>query len=103
MQWSSYSASQQTLHDQLAALAKARNQHAATRRGTRTTLGVTTDTWVYKMDMPGDTVFVALNRGDGAQPANGLPSGSYKDLVTGTTISGNVTLSPRSALVLVPN
>jgi glycosidase len=100
MPWSGYTANQTALRDRLGALAKLRAQHPATRRGTRTTFGVTSDVFVYKMETAGDIVFVALNRGDTAQPAVNLPTGSYVDLVTGAAISGPVTLPPRSGLVL---
>lgn len=103
MQWSNYTSDQTWLHDQIAALAHARAQHPATRRGTRTTLGVSTDVWVYQMATSGDAVIVALNRGDGAQPAVGLPGGSYTDALTGQTVTTPLTLPPRTAMVLTPN
>jgi len=99
MQWSGYSQNQTALHDQIAALGKMRAAHDAVRRGTRQTIAVTTDTWTYKMTTAGDTVYVALNRGDGALDS-GLPPGPYKDLLTGATVSAPVQLQPRSALVL---
>ena len=102
MQWNNYTTDQTWLHDQIAALAKLRTAHSATRRGTRTTLGVTTDTFVYKMTTSGDTIYVALNRGDAQQPATGLPAGNYTDLVSGAMVTAPVTLQPRSALVLAP-
>ncbi|MEO6771902.1 MAG: alpha-amylase family glycosyl hydrolase [Kofleriaceae bacterium] len=100
MQWASYTADQTWLHDRLAALAKMRTAHPATRRGTRTTLSVGTDTFVYKMTTSGDTVFVAINRGDTAQPANGLPAGTYDDLLGGAAVTAPATIPPRTALVL---
>ena len=100
MQWSGYTSDQQTLHDQIAALTKIRAQHAATRRGTRTTLGVSTDVFVYQMTTTGDTIYVVLNRGDAAQPAVGLPSGSYVDLVTNQPVAIPLTVAPRTGMVL---
>ncbi|MBS1118371.1 MAG: uncharacterized protein H6Q90_599 [Deltaproteobacteria bacterium] len=100
MQWSDYLAPQAQLHDQIAGLAKARAKHVATRRGTRTELGVSQDVLVYKMTAPGDTVFVALNRGDSAQPAVGLPAGDYVDAVSGQAVHAPVSVPARSALVL---
>jgi glycosidase len=103
MQWSNYSADQTTLHDTIAALAKMRAAHPATRRGTRTTLGVTTDQYTYRMDSASDndTLFVALNRGDSTATAPGLPAGnSYVDAIHGTKLQAPVMLPPRSALVL---
>ncbi len=99
MQWSGYTQNQQWLHDQIAALAKLRAAHASVRRGSRTTLALGTDTWTYKMTSSGDTVYVALNRGDSSQDS-GLPAGSYVDLISGAQVSAPVQLAPRSALVL---
>ena len=56
MQWSGLDANQTFLHDRIAALAKIRKAHDATRRGTRAILGVTHDTMVYKMTSGGDAV-----------------------------------------------
>lgn len=100
MQWDGLTANQSWLHDQLAALAKLRAAHPATRHGTRTTLGVSMDVFVYKMSAAGDTVFVALNRGDSDQPAQGLPPGTYTDLVSGRTITAPLQIPARTALVL---
>jgi glycosidase len=100
MQWSGYDANQTFLHDRIAALAKIRKAHDATRRGTRAILGVTHDTMVYEMTSGGDALFVALNRSDTPQTAQGLPSGGYTDLVTGAALSGQVTIPARTALVL---
>ena len=77
-----------------------RAAHPATRNGTRTTLGVTGDVFVYKMASAGDTVFVALNRGDSQQPAQGLPAGTYVDLVTNETVQAPLQLDAHSARVL---
>jgi hypothetical protein len=52
------------------------------------------------MATAGDTVFVALNRGDGNQPAVGLPDGDYTDLVSGGTVHAPLSLAPRSAMLL---
>jgi hypothetical protein len=100
MQWAGYTADQTWLKQQVSALTKLRAAHPATRRGTRTTLSVGTDTFVYKMASNGDTVFVAINRGDSAQPANGLPAGTYDDLIGGTQLTSPATIPPRTALVL---
>ena len=43
--------------------------------------------FVYKMTTAGDTVFVALNRGDAAAAAPNLPAGNYIDLISGATVS----------------
>ena len=100
MQWSNYSQNQTWLRDRLAALAKVRAAHPATRHGTRQTLGAAGDVFVYKMTSAGDTVYVALNRGDSAQQALNLPAGTYQDLLGGGTVTVPLTLAPRSAVVL---
>jgi glycosidase len=99
MQWSNYTQDQTWLHDQLAALGKMRAAHEAVRRGTRETIAVTNDTWTYKMTTAGDTVYVALNRGDAAADS-GLPPGPYRDLLSGAQVSAPLQLQPRSAVVL---
>jgi glycosidase len=103
MQWSSYTANQTFLRDRIAGLAKARAAHASLRRGTRTQLGVSADALVYKMTAPGDTVFVALNRGDAPQPAINLPAGDYKDLVTGEAVHAPAVIPARTGLLLSAN
>jgi glycosidase len=101
MQWSGYSANQTALRDRIAGLAKARAAHLALRRGARQQLGSTNDVLVYKMTAPGDTVFVALNRGDTAQGAAGLPAGNYTDAVTGAAVTAPLQIPARTGLVLV--
>ena len=100
MQWSNYTSDQQTLHDRIAKLAKTRAAHPALRRGTRQSLGVTTDTWVYSMTGGGETVFVALDRADTSYPASGLPAGTYDDLLNGGTITAPTNIPARGVLVL---
>jgi len=100
MQWSGLTANQMWLRDRLSGLIKARAKHAALRRGTRTTLSTTFDTFVYEMIGAGDDVYVALNRGDSAQPAGGLPPGQYVDAITGDTLQTPISIPPRSGLVL---
>jgi len=100
MQWDHWNANQTFLHDTLAKLAKVRSAHPATRRGTRTILGVTQDVMVYKMVADGDTIFVALNRGDAPASAQGLPGGAYMDLINGGSLNGGATIPARTALVL---
>ncbi|NVB78182.1 MAG: hypothetical protein HOV81_07300 [Kofleriaceae bacterium] len=102
MQWSNYSANQTMLRDRIAALTKLRAQHASLRRGTRQTIGIAYNVFVYKMSTAGDSVIVALNRGDTQEPALNLPTGTYVDLLSGATVTAPVQLPPRSAVVLAP-
>jgi glycosidase len=88
MQWSGYSAAQQGLHDRIAALTAIRAAHPAMRRGTRTTLDVRDDLWVYSLaTLPGDptpdTVYVAINRSDSDLTTTALPNG-LNELITST-------------------
>jgi len=102
MQWSNYSSGQTLLRDHIKKLGQIRASHAALRRGARTNLSVGAETYVYKMETTGDTVYVAINRGDSQNQAGGLPAGQYTDLLTNATVSGpTVTLPARSSMVLV--
>ena len=88
MQWSALSANQTYLKDRLKKLGDIRSKHPALRRGTRTTIQSTSDTWVYSRVTSGDTVYVAVNRSDSAKDVGGLPSGALTELVTGAAVSG---------------
>ncbi len=102
MQWSNYSAGQTLVRDHISKLAQIRAAHPALRRGTRTTLSVGNDTIVYKMETTGDTVYVAVNRGDSQTQAGGLPSGQLTDLLSNSSVAGpTVTLPARSSMVLI--
>jgi glycosidase len=102
MQWSGYNAGQQSLFTHIKKLNAIRKDHAALRRGTRQTIFVSDEVLAYKMSTAGDTVYVAINRGDGDQPAEGLPAGALEDLLTGEALSGpGVTVKARSARVLI--
>jgi glycosidase len=102
MQWSGYSAGQTLLKDHLAKLATVRAAHPALRRGTRTSLGASSDTMAFKMATAGDEVFVVINRGDNSANVGGLPSGNYVDELAGTTHAGpSVDVPARSARILV--
>ncbi|MBI2395312.1 MAG: hypothetical protein HYV09_37430 [Deltaproteobacteria bacterium] len=88
MQWTGLSANQTWLRDRVKKLLEIRGKHPAMRRGTRSTKVANTDLWVYSMSTAGDTVYVAINRGDSPQTATGLPSGALDELVTGTAATG---------------
>jgi glycosidase len=101
MQWSGYNAGQSLVLDHLKKLGAIRAAHPALRHGTRASVSSTNDTLVYKMSEGTDVVYVAVNRGDGAQSASGLPSGALKDLLGGSTVSGpTVNLPARTAMIL---
>jgi glycosidase len=102
MQWSGYSAGQQLLLAHVKKLGAIRAAHPALRRGNRSTLSVGNDTYAYEMDLNGDTIFVAVNRGDGQASIGGLPGGAMTDLLTGADVSGpSVGVPPRSSMILV--
>jgi glycosidase len=79
---------QKILHDRIKTLLAIRAKHPAMRRGTRATIGSDADSWVYSRTTTGDTVYVAINRGDTAKTIGGLPSGALNEEVTGTTVQG---------------
>jgi glycosidase len=90
MQWTGYTTAQQTLHDRVARLLSIRAAHPAMRRGTRTTISVGIDLWVFSetttVGTATDTVYVAVNRSDNDMTASGVVAG-LPELVTGTGVS----------------
>ncbi len=88
-------------------LAAARAAYPALRRGTRETVHVEEDVWLYTMSDGDDTVLIAFNRGEetvGRTFAVPLVDGSYTDALSeGTTVvkegSIDLTLPPRSAAI----
>ena len=102
MQWSGYSAGQSQLLAHIKKLGAIRAAHPALRRGTRTTLSVSDDTYAYKMETAGDTVLVLINRSDATRSIGGLPAGSFEDLLRGTSVQGtSVDVPPRSSMILI--
>jgi glycosidase len=101
MQWSGYSANQTWLKQRIARLAAIRSEHPALRRGVRRSLGTGAHTYVYEMTTSGDSVVVAINRSDEAQPATGLPAGSYTELVGNAAVTAPLSIPPRTGLVLI--
>lgn len=101
MQWNDLSPHQQSLRDRIVRLTRARNQNKALRRGTRSIVSASHDGLVYEMRDADSSVFVALNRADYQIKVEGIPEGSYTDLLTGETLSSPSAVGPRSALVLV--
>lgn len=102
MQWTALSADQQFLHDRVKALNTIRAAHPALRRGTRATISASADVWLFSMTSAGDTVYVAINRGDSDQAVNGLPSVMLSELITAGTSSGpSATIPARQTRVFV--
>jgi hypothetical protein len=100
MQWSGYTQDQTYLHDRVKKLLAIRAAHPALRRGLRTTISATGDTWVFTMSTAGDQVFVGINRGDSDANIGGLPSGALTELVTGTMTTGpNATVPARQTRI----
>lgn len=103
MQWSNLSADQQWLRARVTKLGQLRKQHAALRRGHRTSLSATDDTFVYSMSDGAETVYVAINRGDSEQTATGLPTSALRDVLNEESVSGPALRVPaRSVRVLIP-
>jgi glycosidase len=88
MTFTGLNANQTYLKNRIAKLADIRNKHPALRRGTRTTIQADADVWVYSRVTTGDTVYVAINRSDGAKNVGGLPAGALDELVTGQGANG---------------
>jgi glycosidase len=104
MQWDGYSDNQQFLHDRIATLNDIRSKHPSLRRGTRTTISVDSDSWVYKRSTSDDVVYIAVNRSDNAKQVSGLPNGNLSELVTGSTVSGgSVSVPARQTRIFVTN
>jgi glycosidase len=103
MQWTGYSQSQTYLHDTIASLLKIRNGHPATRRGTRTTLTVDMDHWVFSetttVGTATDTVYVAINRSDDDYTATGVPAGLPELVVGKSTSTGSDDVPARTTRV----
>jgi hypothetical protein len=103
MQWTGLSTSQQGLHDRMAALGQIRAQHAALRRGTRTTLSSDQDLWVFETATPPgdpspDTVYVGINRTDADRTSTMVPTG-LTELLTSTPSSATVTIPARQTRI----
>jgi glycosidase len=102
MTFSGWNEHQTWLRDGLRTLIKLRAAHPALRRGTRQAVGASADALVFKRSDGGETLYVVLNRGDGPTAAPSLPAGSYRDLITQTTVSAPLSIPARSAMVLEP-
>jgi glycosidase len=103
MAWSGYTAAQQALYARVKALTAIRAAHPAMRRGTRSTLQVTADLWVYELttlagDPSPDTVYVAINRSDSDLTTAVLPPG-LTELLTSSPATGTVTIPARETRV----
>ena len=100
MQWQGLDANQTWLRDRTKKLLEIRTKHPATRRGVRATISADADSWVYSRTTAGDTIYVAINRGDTDKAISGLPGGPLDELVTGTTVNGpSATIPPRQTRV----
>jgi len=82
MSFGSLTADQTFLKSRVKALTAIRAAHPAMRRGTRKTLSISPDVWLYSMSTSGDTVYVAINRSDSERTVS-LPAGTYTELVEG--------------------
>jgi len=104
MQWDGLSEHQLMLRGQIEKLGAIRRDHPALWRGQRSTLSVSTDGYSYRMSdgETGDTVYVALNRGDQVSAVDGMPA-KGRDLLTGAQHQGPMLDVPaRTALIIVP-
>lgn len=101
MPWTGLSADQQWLRTRLQRLGAVRAAHVALRRGTRSTLSVNDDTWLYSMTGGGETLYVAVNRGDASATLSALPAGAYDELLDGASVTGpSLQVPARTVLIL---
>jgi glycosidase len=103
MTWSGTSPAQQALYARIKALTTIRAAHPAMRRGTRSTLQVDADLWVYALttsagDPVADTVYVGINRSDGDRQTTMLPTG-LTELITNTPATSTVTIPARETRI----
>lgn len=103
MDWNSggYNSGQKWLLDRMKKLGAVRKSHSSLRRGNRTTLSQTDDTWVYSMVDGADTVYVAINRSDSAKSVSGLPAMSFTDQISGGSVSGPTISVPARGFVIL--
>ena len=102
MQWTGLTADQQWLKDRVAALGQLRKAHAALRRGKRTLIGATDNTFTYSMSDGLETIYIVINRGDSDETVNGLPAQSMQDVLNQTSVSGpGVSIPARSTRVMI--
>jgi len=103
MTWSGLSAAQQGLHDRLAKLLAIRASHPAMRRGTRATLHVDMDTWVFSITTTvgtaTDTAYVAINRSDSPTTTTYVPAGLPELVVGGATSTGSDAIPARETRI----
>jgi glycosidase len=98
--WNSH---QTWLHDRIAALAHIRAQHPALRKGTRAGVDYGQDTYAFRMSDGDETIYVLLNRADGQSNLNGIPAGTYQELISGQNmlVDGPVTVGGQDAKILL--
>lgn len=103
MYWDGWNTHQQWLHDHIATLNAIRTEHPVLRYGSRQGVHFGWDTYAYKMTASYDEVFVLLNRADGSESIDGIPAGTYTDLLTDETIEsdGSVSVPGQDTRVLV--
>ncbi len=100
---------QLALFDRVKKFGQIRKAHPALRRGSRKTLEVSDDLWVYEMStqkawqtQPAEKVYVAINRSDSPQTACSLPTGMLKELVGDTMLKGPaIVIPPRQARIFI--
>ncbi len=103
MDWNTggYNGGQKWLLDRMKKLGTIRKAHSSLRRGTRTTLSQSDDTWAYSMVDGTDTVYVAVNRADSAKSVSGLPAMALTDQVSGGSVSGPTVNVPARGFVIL--
>lgn len=96
----SLSKQQIDLRSSIAKLAKIRSTHPALRHGSRTTVQAETGVLVYRMSLPTDSLYIAMNKG-APTAINSLPAGTYRNLLTGLDVTVPVALGSNEVGILM--
>ena len=78
---------------------KARNSHKSMWAGDAETVSSTASSYVVKKTYSGETIYICFNNGTSATTFNA----SGKDLITGQTYSGTVTVPALSSVFVLAN
>ncbi len=102
MTFNSLSSAQRNLNNKICVLAAIRRNNPVLTFGRRSTISFGVNTWIFSItgSSPGDSIIVALNRGDTDETIS-IPAGTYTNLSTGGIINGGgLSLAARSYLIL---
>ena len=96
---SGFTAKEEDLIEYFKKLMKARNSHKSMWAGAAETVSSTDSSYVVKKTYGGETIYICFNNGTSATTFNA----SGKDLITGQTYSGTVTVPALSSVFVLAN